>query len=725
MKRYTIPLDEAFGKNRPLCGGKAAALAALMDGGLAVPGGFCLTTAAYGRFIDSNRLRGGIAIELGRKRLDDMRWEEMWDSALRIRNLFLRSEIPPDVRGAVLTAVKEYPSGAPFAVRSASSSEDGSETSYAGLHESFLNVSGPDEILEKIKLVWASLWSDAAISYSRELSLDVEKSSMAVIVQQMVFGEKSGVAFSVSPRDENQAVIEAVYGLNKGLVDGEIEADHWTLDRKSGNIASYRISKHREAVVARPGGVKIEKLGRDALDEPVLKEKGISRVFGALKRAEDIFGGPQDMEWTIKNNKLYLLQARPVTTTRAADEEGRRGFDLSLRRSFSNLKELETRIENRLIPQMVREAEETAGVELAGLTDQELSDEIEHRGAALKRWKEIYWNDFIPFAHGARLFGQVYNDRVKPEDPFEFVDLLSAQRIISVDRNRELKSIARRARSASKLKGRKSKEARAEVDALLDAFLENYGGPLTGSTSRKEEKKALSGIVYQMASKPVGPEKKPGVKKDSLQRKYRKKFPPGERDYADQLLDLARKSYRLRDDDNIYLGRFETNLAIAVEESRRRLGERCETVQACENPEEVMRALRFPDYKPRSRAKSSNTRFQARARQLRGQPAGEGLARGNARVIVNKEDLYKVKRGEILVCDAIDPEMTFVVPLAAGIVERRGGMLIHGAIIAREYGLPCVTGVPGATARIRTGDTITVDGYFGIVTNHGTGPKEL
>ena len=72
------------------------------------------------------------------------------------------------------------------------------------------------------------------------------------------------------------------------------------------------------------------------------------------------------------------------------------------------------------------------------------------------------------------------------------------------------------------------------------------------------------------------------------------------------------------------------------------------------------------------------------------------------------------KAGEILVCDAIDPNMTFVVPLCSGIVERRGGMLIHGAIVAREYGLACVTGVPDATALIHSGDTLTVDGYLGI-----------
>ena len=81
-------------------------------------------------------------------------------------------------------------------------------------------------------------------------------------------------------------------------------------------------------------------------------------------------------------------------------------------------------------------------------------------------------------------------------------------------------------------------------------------------------------------------------------------------------------------------------------------------------------------------------------------------------------DLRAVRRGEILVADAIDPNMTFVIPIVKAIIERRGGMLIHGAIIAREYGIPCVTGVPNAVNLIKTGDSVTVDGYFGLVILH-------
>ena len=93
---------------------------------------------------------------------------------------------------------------------------------------------------------------------------------------------------------------------------------------------------------------------------------------------------------------------------------------------------------------------------------------------------------------------------------------------------------------------------------------------------------------------------------------------------------------------------------------------------------------------------------------------GRGIAEGRARIILDPSNLMHFKAGEILVCDAVDPNMTFVVPLCAGIAECRG-VLIHGAIIARECGLPCVTGVPDATQRIRTGDDLSVDGYLGIV----------
>ena len=137
----------------------------------------------------------------------------------------------------------------PVSVRSSAPGEDSSRTSFAGLHESFVNIRGLESILEHIRLVWASLWSDRALLYRQELGLDVEKSAMAVVVQEMVLGERSGVVFGMSPVHEGQSAIEAVYGLNQGLVDGTVEPDRWILDRDSGRILSHHAARREKILV--------------------------------------------------------------------------------------------------------------------------------------------------------------------------------------------------------------------------------------------------------------------------------------------------------------------------------------------------------------------------------------------------------------------------------------------------------------------------------------------
>ena len=205
----------------------------------------------------------------------------------------------------------------------------------------------------------------------------------------------------------------------------------------------------------------------------------------------------------------------------------------------------------------------------------------------------------------------------------------------------------------------------------------------------------------------------------TLEKNFLGCFQGPKRKKAMDLLDLARSSYRLRDDDNIYLGRIEAQLLTAVMEGKTRVeNSGCREIHPSEidKLKSVIHDLDYGNGKQELAVSTDEYGFKVNPRQLVGQPAGPGLSRGKARVIRHHLDLKDFKNAEILVCDSVDPNMTFVIPLAAGVVERRGGMLIHGAIIAREYGLPCVTGIPDATSLIRTGDEITVDGYLGIVT---------
>ena len=162
--------------------------------------------------------------------------------------------------------------------------------------------------------MWASLWSDRALLYRQELGLDVEKSAMAVVVQEMVFGERSGVVFGMSPVHEKQSAVEAVYGLNQGLVDGTVEPDRWILDRDSGRILSHYAARREKILVPGPQGVRLENLPRKLRNRAPLRDREVKEVYGLVMKAESLFGSPQDVEWTYCKEILHALQARPITT---------------------------------------------------------------------------------------------------------------------------------------------------------------------------------------------------------------------------------------------------------------------------------------------------------------------------------------------------------------------------------------------------------------------------
>jgi len=580
-----------------------------------------------------------------------------------------------------------------------------------------VNVRGTDSILEHIRLVWASLWSDAALLYRQELGLDVERSTMSVVVQEMVVGERSGVVFGKNPNDPSQAVIEAVYGLNQGLVDGTVEPDRWILDQKTGQLISY-IPAHRDkAVFPSPDGVRLGPLPSTKLNTPPLDHGSIAEIFTHALATESLFGEPQDMEWTIRGDMLYVIQSRPITTGLTGDSGDKRSWYLGLRRSFENLKELRRKIEGELIPAMVGEAARLSRQDLKRLSESELVDEIKRRAAIYDKWLDVYWNEFIPFAHGARSFGQVYNDAVRPADPYEFMDLLKATNMASLERNRMLEDMASMIREnpqlAEALRNGKT-NADEEFDKALDTFVDIFGDLFRGMAESKEQYAAITRLLLENAEQSAA--QRPFQPKDieSLEKSFLSRFEGEKKAEAAELLDLARTSYRLKDDDNIHLGRIKGQFLAGIEEAKRRIEERpSDGVKT----RELSSLLKDPRYllKEHASADQPETDYRIKARQIVGQPAGPGIARGKARVIADPSDVFGLNAGEILVCDAVDPTMTFVVPLSAGIVERRGGMLIHGAIIAREYGLPCVTGVPDATSLIHTGDQLTVDGYLGIV----------
>jgi pyruvate,water dikinase len=734
MMKTTYKLAEISRQDSGVFGGKAAALRGMQQAGILVPATLCIPTDAYKRFVGQSGLKEKIELELHRKKFSDMRWEEIWDAALRLRSLFLRYSMPEKLAREMRRSITENFDDKSVVVRSSAPEEDTAATSFAGLHESFVNIRGTEAILDHVKLVWASLWSDRALLYRQELGLDISRSSMAVVVQELVEGEVSGVVFSVNPADAAEGVVEAVYGLNQGLVDGAVEPDRWILERHKETIKEHVAPMREKTMRASGESVTLVDLPKKKAAQAPLTPDGVVSIYGMAMKIERIAGKPQGVEWTKLGSEFIILQARPVTARQDGDagEDDKRGWYLSLQRSEDNLTKLRKKIEQVHFPAMTDEAAELAKKDLQHLGNEELAYEIENRKKIKEKWTAVYWEDFIPFAHGMRLFGKFYNDTMSPADPFEFVALLSKAPLLSKERNLALQRISAYVQQHPVLRqsieaGTTNPTDDAELTRQLDEFIRQFGDPFCGTYNDKTcdvGRNELLSVIMQMSDQGATVQEQRDNKEENkadLESAFLERFHVGEsRSRSERLLDLGRASYRLRDDDNILLGRIEEEYSRGLQEGRRRLKDRFGNSAGIIDEGEIVRCLVDEQYKPRvSDIKVTQPEKDDRyvkARQLLGQPAGPGIARGIARVVGSTSDLAHFQKGEVLVCDAVDPNMTFIVPLAAGIIERRGGMLIHGAIIAREYGIACVTGVPDAATLIHTGDEVTVDGYLGIVT---------
>lgn len=709
-------------------GGKAAALAVIDQSGVLLPKTYCLSTELYTRFLDGGGLREKIQLELNRKKFGEMRWEEIWDTSLRIRNLFLSTGFPVDLKDELHHCVEQELAGCFLAIRSSAPEEDQASTSFAGLHDSYLGIRDFDEILIHVKKVWASLWSDRALLYRQELGLSVRDSAMAVILQELVEGDSSGVAFSSDPIDGNRIVIEAVYGLNQGLVDGEISPDRYFVDRSTCAVIEHVSPDERthRMTMGRAGVRKLEN-DREQYENPPLVTAQLQELAETVLQLENFLGYPVDVEWTFTGEKLCILQARPVSTGAGVKSNDQRSWYLSLHRSFSNLLALRETIEDHMLPAMEQDAAAMAAVNLQNLDNSALAMELQHRLDRSSHWSKKYWDDCIPFAHGIRLFGEVYNDTVVPDDPYEFVRLLSGAPMLSTERNQLIYSLSKKIRDNPDLAKRLVKEgysaiSDSSVKNLFEELEERFGNFFSGLTGKRQSREdKIIQVVLQYGHLEGEVTGQSAKDSSELERVFLEKLSGSSSEFdGHELLELARASYRLRDDDNIYMGKIEQQLELCMQEGRSRITEYDDSALALAMPDELIHLLHGESIILAGRASGESAKKrlemqEEKARQLVGQPASGGFAKGVARVILDKSEMADFHKGEVLVVDSIDPNMTFLAPLAAAIIERRGGMLIHGAIIAREYGIPCVTGVSDVTELVVTGDTLSVDGYLGVV----------
>jgi pyruvate,water dikinase len=269
-----VPLQEAG--DVTLVGGKAINLYQLMRAGLPVPDGFVITTAAFRRARNTHPLSADLAEQ-------------------------------------ILAAYRAM--GQPcVAVRSSATAEDLAGASMAGQYDTFLNVTGPDAVLTAVKKCWQSLEGERVQTYLRGHAIDADQVAVAVVVQQLVPAEVSGVLFTANPRSgvETETVVEAIYGLGEGLVSGEVQPDVYRLHTQDGRLLDLQVADKSKALY--PGHETYRPVPAERATRACLDHAQLQTLCDFGRQALRHFGRAQDLEWALAGNRIHILQARAITT---------------------------------------------------------------------------------------------------------------------------------------------------------------------------------------------------------------------------------------------------------------------------------------------------------------------------------------------------------------------------------------------------------------------------
>ncbi|MGE3984621.1 MAG: PEP/pyruvate-binding domain-containing protein [Dehalococcoidia bacterium] len=305
--------------SREIAGGKGASLSELVAAGFTVPPGFSVVAEGYRHFIDANDLEGRIDAVL--RITDLMEPTGAREAAEQISSLVLAAPLPEDLSEEIASAYDALVtrSGIACAVRSSAISEDGESASFAGLYETYLNVAGVGEVLDRVRRCYASLWSERGVRYrAKQASGAGTHEAMAVVVMGLVQSEVSGIAFTAHPVTgaTDQVVINASWGLGEAIVAGLVTPDSFVVEKDSFTVLEREICEKELAHLPHPSGVGTVETLLDAeqASAPSLQDDEAVAVAQMAVRIEAHYGSPQDIEWAMQGGQLYLLQSRPITT---------------------------------------------------------------------------------------------------------------------------------------------------------------------------------------------------------------------------------------------------------------------------------------------------------------------------------------------------------------------------------------------------------------------------
>jgi len=336
--------SELTKKDVSLAGGKGANLGTLYNLKLPVPPGFVVTTQAYKSFLEKTGIQKKILSIVNN--LDVENNEKLQESSRDIQEIILDAQMPQEIKKLIvesyddmnvdmavnkvigndtLNSIIKAGREPPFvAVRSSASAEDLPSASFAGQQETYLNVKGKEEVVLSVQKCWASLFTARAIYYRKKNNFLTEDVLIAVVIQKMVNSEKSGVMFSINPstNNETEIMIESAFGLGEVVVGGQITPDTYIIDKQTMSIKSKKIATQTYGLFRdKYTGKNVKRnLNSDEGSKQKLTEQEILQLAEYGKKIEDNYGKPMDMEWATENSRVYIVQARPVTTMKRKTE---------------------------------------------------------------------------------------------------------------------------------------------------------------------------------------------------------------------------------------------------------------------------------------------------------------------------------------------------------------------------------------------------------------------
>jgi pyruvate,water dikinase len=310
-------LEELGKEDNDLVGKKCANLGEIAKAGLPVPNGFCLSVSAYGIFMELTGAAEEIRrhLETHKPAADDV--EGIHTLSRVMRQTVESKPLPPEMADTILSYYSELCDRA-CALDVAVSTRSAGAVSHPGQYETYLNVKGKDDLLDKVRKVWASTFNGRSLAFRIKKGLPLGNEPIGVAILAMVQARSAGIAFSADPNtgDTSKIIVEANWGLGESVVSGELMPDRWVIDKETLEIRERTLGRKEKATICLDCGIEDAEISPEKASSFCLSDEELKEIAKLANKLEAHFGMPQDIEWAMAEDQpfpnIVLLQTRPV-----------------------------------------------------------------------------------------------------------------------------------------------------------------------------------------------------------------------------------------------------------------------------------------------------------------------------------------------------------------------------------------------------------------------------